>query len=196
MVLNPTAKPKVATAGLVSTSTVVLIALVVFLVSFPAAELPALFKVIVAGLLVAAALLSGGLWWKRVNHLRTWLAEAREQWRSFDNARLASGTTTEITLLSVDAIQPTGSWVTIEWNRFNHVQPAWIEAQSEPIWPGSVLLITPDPAQVRPSAPWPEAYFIRAADCLAWAPSEGRPIASLLTSPIQQGEGSIQHRQG
>jgi hypothetical protein len=99
---------------------------------------------------------------------------AANRWRSFDNAKLASGTTTEVTLLSVDAVQPTGAWVTIMWNRFNHVQRAWIEALPEPLWPGSVLLIAPDPTQVIPSTPWPETYFIRAADCLAWAPAEGR----------------------
>lgn len=175
MILNPTMKPKVATAGLVSTSTVVLIALILFSASVPAAELPNLFKVIVGGLLVAATLLSAGLWWKRVNHRRTWLTEATEKWRTFDNAKRASGTTTEVTLLSVDAVQPTGSWVTIRWNRFNHIQPAWIEALPEPLWSGAVLLIAPDPAQVMPNAPWPEAYFIRAADCLAWAPADGRP---------------------
>lgn len=195
MVQNPTVNSKVATAGLVTTSTVVLIALVLFLAFVLPAELPSLFKVIVGGLLLAAALLIGGLWWKRVNDRRAWLADATERWRSFDNAKLAGGTTTEVTLLSVDAVQPTGSWVTIKWNRFNHVQPAWIEALPEPLWPGAVLLIAPDPAQVMPSTPWPEAYFIRAADCLAWAPSAGRPAASLLASPMQQREGSIQRRQ-
>lgn len=187
MVPNPTVKPKVATAGLVLTSTVVLIAFVFFLVFVLAPDLPSLLKAVIGGLLIAAALLLGGLWWNRLNRRRTWLVDATERWRSFDNAKLTSGTTTEITLLTVDARQPTGSWVTILWHRFNHVQPAWIEALPEPLWPGAVLLITPDPAQVMPSAPWPEAYFIRAADCLAWAPSEGRPVASLLASPIQQG---------
>jgi hypothetical protein len=175
MVLNPTVKPKVATAGLVLTSIVVLIGIVVFLGSVLSAEIPSIFKLIVGGLLVAVALLSGGLWWRRLNHRRTWVIDATEKWRAFDNAKLASGTTTEVTLLSVDAIQPTGSWVTIRWNRFNHVQPAWIEALSEPLWPGAVLLIAPDPVQVMPEAPWPETYVVRTADCLAWAPADGRP---------------------
>lgn len=185
MVLNPTLKPKVATAGLASTSTAVLIALVLFLASVPAAELPSLFKVVFGGLLLAAALLSAALWWKRINRRRTWELDATEKWRTFDNAKLASGTTTEVTLLSVDAVQPTGSWVTIRWNRFNHVQPTWIEALPEPLWPGSVLLIAPDPAQVMPKAPWPETYLIRAADCLAWAPAEGRHAeASAVTQNV------------
>lgn len=190
MVLNPTVKPKVATAGLVLTSTAVLIALVLFLVYGLAAGLNSLLKISFGGLLLAAALLVGGLWWKRVNQRRFWLADATEKWRSFDYAKLASGTTTEVTLLSVDAVQPTGSWVTILWNHFNHVQPAWIEALPEPIWPGAILLIAPDPTQVMPSAPWPETYFIRAADCLAWAPGDGRPAGRHPPSAIQPSRDS------
>lgn len=175
MVLNPTVKPKVVTVGLVMTSTVVLVALVLFLAFILAAGPPFLSKIIVGCLFVAAGLLLGGLWWNRVSRRRTWVLGATEKWRTFDNAKLASGTTTEVTLLSVDAVQPTGSWVTIRWNRFNHVQPAWIEGLPEPLWPGAVLLIAPDPAQVSPGAPWPETYFISSTDCLAWAPMDGRP---------------------
>ena len=182
MVLNPTVKPKVATAGLVLTSTVVLVALVLFLAFVLATGLPPILKVVVGGLLMVTVLLLAGVWWKRVNHRRTWLAVSTERWRSFDDAKLASGTTTEVTLLSVDAVQPTGSWVTIKWNRFSHVQPAWIEALPEPIWPGAVLLVAPDPAQVRPSAPRPETYFIRAEECLAWAPVEGRSTEASAVS--------------
>ena len=191
MVVNPAVKPKVATSGLVLASTVVLIALVLFLAYVPTGDLPSLVKVVVGSVLLAAVLLLVWLWWKRADQCRRWLATATEKWRSFDNAKLASGTTTEVTLLSVDAIQPTGSWVTIKWNRFNHVQPAWIEALPEPIWPGAVLLINPDPAQVMPSAPWPEAYLIRAADCLAWAPAEGRHAMSDPASTTQPGSNFV-----
>ncbi len=183
MVVNPTVKPRVVTPGLVWASTVVLVALVLFPVFVAPTELPSLWRVVVGGLLLAAALLLGALWRKRVNQRKTWLAEATERWKSFDKAKLASGTTTEVTLLDVDAIQPTGSWVTIRWNRFGHVQLAWMEALSEPLWPGAVLLISPDPAQVMPGAPWPEAYFISAADCLAWAPADGRPDGA---SPVSR----------
>lgn len=182
MVLNPTVKPKVVTAGLVLVSTVVLIALVLFLVVFPVTGLSSLSAVVTAGLLMGAALLLGGVWWKRTVLRRTWLLDATERWRSFDSAKLARRATAEVTLISVDAIQPTGSWVTIKWNRFNHVQPAWIEALPEPLWPGVVLLIAPDPAQVMPGAPWPDTYFIRASDCLAWAPTDGRPDEACAAS--------------
>ncbi|RWW91385.1 MULTISPECIES: hypothetical protein [Paenarthrobacter] len=79
-------------------------------------------------------------------------------------------TTAEVTVLSVDSPQPTGAWITIRWNRFDYIQPAWIEALAEPIWPGSVLLIRPDPEQVRPGTPWPATYSIAGDHVLTWAP--------------------------
>ncbi|WP_139204935.1 hypothetical protein [Arthrobacter sp. OV608] len=191
MVVNPTVKPRVVTPGLVLASAGVLIALVLFLVVVIATELSSLWQVVVGGLLLAIALLVGALWRKRVNQRNTWLADATERWKSFDKAKLASGTTTEVTLLSVDAIQPTGSWVTIRWDRFDHVQSAWIEALPDPVWPGSVLLISPDRAQVMPGAPWPDTYYIRAADCLAWAPHDGRPVMLRAPSVVQPGYPSI-----
>jgi hypothetical protein len=174
MVVNPAVKPRVATTGLVLTSAVVLILLAFVPLSIGASELPAVIKIVVASGLLATVLLLSWLWWKRQAQRRAWAANAEARWRSFNDARINNGTTTEVTLLSVDAVQPTGAWVTIMWNRFNHIQRAWIEALPEPVWPGSVLLIAPDPAQVMPSTPWPATYFIRAADCLAWAPAEGR----------------------
>ncbi len=190
MVVNPTVKPRVVTPGLVGASAVVLVAVVLFLVFVVAAEPPSLWELLVAGLLLAAALLLGALWRKRVNQRNTWLVDATERWKTFDKAKLASGTTTEVTLLSVDAIQPTGSWVTIRWNRFSHVQSAWIEALAEPLWPGSVLLISPDHAQVMPGVPWPDTYFLRAADCLAWAPHDARPAMLQAPSAVQPGNRS------
>lgn len=185
MAMNPVVKPVVATAGLVSASAVALIMLAMTLRYIPAADLPFSMKIVIAALPLTTALYVGWLWWSRTNRRRTWEAAAAEQWRSFDNAKLANGTTTELTLLSVDAVQPTGSWVTVAWNRFNHVQPAWLESLPEPIWPGSVLLIAPDPAQVMPGAPWPDTYFIRAVDCLAWAPGDGRPTTPQVPTSIR-----------
>lgn len=71
------------------------------------------------------------------------------------------------------------------------VQSAWIEALPEPLWPGSVLLISPDHRQVMPGAPWPDTYFLRAADCLAWAPHDGRPTVLQAPSAVQPGNRSI-----
>lgn len=194
MVVNPAVKPRVGTSGLVVASTVVVIAIALFLGAITAWAFPFVLNAAIGGILLTSLLLLAWLWWNWAARRRTWLTTTAEKWQLFDAAKRSSGTTAELTLLSVDAVQPTGSWVTIRWNRFNHVQPAWIEALPEPIWPGSVLLIAPDPAQVMPGAPWPEAYLIRAADCLAWAPSEGRPTQASPPTTIQPGRNHASPR--
>jgi hypothetical protein len=168
---NPVLRPKVATPGLVLTSAGVL-TLVGYL-AFSITTSSGMGGVLVLGAfaVLVAAVVSGATWFVRLRRRRDWLVAAEEKWRHFDDAKRSQGTTTEITVLSVDALEPTGSWITIKWNRFEHVQPAWMEALPEPIWPGSVLLISPDPAQVRPGTPWPSTYYIHAAECLAWAPT-------------------------
>jgi hypothetical protein len=163
---NPALKPKVATPLLIVASA----ATILF-----AAVMPTLRpgSILLQWMLVAVAL--GGLviilfWVHRVHRQRGWQASADSRWNALERAKRDHGTTTEITVLSVDGLQPTGSWITIRWNRFDHVQPAWIEALPEPIWPGSVLLISPDHAQVRPGSPWPATYRITGDRVLAWAP--------------------------
>ncbi len=167
---NPVLKPKLATPALILSSVATLICVIYLVGSVTVYGQSAMFRVqaILATVLLAAAL--GAIWFARALRLRSWTAAAINKWNRFDDLKRARGTTTEVTVLSVDAIEPTGSWITINWNRFDHVQRAWLEALNEPIWPGSVLLISPDPAQVLPGAPWPATYYIRASDCLAWAP--------------------------
>lgn len=170
---NPALRPKLATPALVLTSVAISIC-VAFLLGIMAASWPPdllLQATALAALL--ATTIAGTLWLTRVRRLRLWTAAANEQWNRFDEVKLALGTTAEVTVLSVDSLEPTGSWITIRWNRFDHVQRAWIEALPDPIWPGSVLLISPDPAQVGPGAPWPSTYYIQASNCLAWAPIQG-----------------------
>lgn len=169
---NPVLRPKVATPGLVLTSAGVL-GLVGYL-AFGITTSSGISGLLMLGAfaLLLAAIACGATWFVRLRRRRIWMLAAEEKWRHFDEAKGTQGTTTEITVLSVDALEPTGSWITIRWNRFEHVQPAWIEALAEPIWPGSVLLISPDPAQVRPGAPWPQTYYIHAPRCLSWAPTK------------------------
>lgn len=169
---NPVIKPKVATPALTLASAAVLILVAYFAVAsatssplsgpFLLGDLAALVGVVVLGL----------VWFVRMRRRDAWMVAAGEKWRHFDEAKRTHGTTTEITVLSVDALEPTGSWITIKWDRFDHVQQAWIEPLPQPIWPGSVLLISPDPTQVRPGAPWPQTYYIQAPRCLSWAPTK------------------------
>jgi hypothetical protein len=164
---NPVIRPKLATPTLVLASVVALIAIVSLLVALVRGASP---EILMAGglavLVLAGAL--GFIWLARVRQRRKWMLDAVQKWHYFDNARSSHRTTTEITVL------------TINWNRFDHIQRAWIEAVPEPIWPGSVVLLTPDPAQVRPGQPWPQTYYIRAADLLAWAPPK-HPTSRLWT---------------
>ncbi|MEO5318144.1 hypothetical protein PV761_06105 [Arthrobacter sp. CC3] len=166
---NPVLKPKLATPALILSS--VAIAMCFVYLVWAAASGPAnLSLLLTASMALLAAAAAGAVWLVRARRRRSWLAGAIEQWDRFNDMKRSSGTTAELTVVSVDALEPTGSWITIRWNRFDHVQRAWIEALSEPIWPGSVLLISPDPAQVMPGAPWPATYYIRASNSLAWAP--------------------------
>lgn len=183
MEVNPVLKPKVATPALVLVSVAVLACVVCLAAAVGGTWLPlgASATLGIAFLLAAAAVAT--VWLARGRRRRSWMADAREQWKNFDEAKRMNGTTAEVTVLSVDALEPTGSWITIKWRRFNHFQVAWLEALSEPIWPGSVLLIAPDPAQVRPGEPWPATYYIQAPRCLAWAPAAARTSLTNVRHP-------------
>lgn len=170
MVANPALKPKLATPALVLTSVAVSVCAAYLLGTMAASWPPTLLLQATALSALLATTVAGAVWLARLLRLRRWTAAANEKWSRFDGVKLAHSTTAEVTVLSVDSLEPTGSWITIRWSRFEHIQRAWIEALPEPIWPGSVLLISPDPAQVRPGAPWPSTYYIQASNCLAWAP--------------------------
>ncbi|MGO4857657.1 hypothetical protein [Arthrobacter sp. 2MCAF14] len=172
MVSNPVIKPKVATPALILASAAVALCAAYFLGNLAHSWSLDTAHMLGSAAEVSSAAIVGAVWLVRFRRRRAWLVEANAKWRHFEDARRTHGTTTEITVLSVDALDPTGSWITINWNRFGHVQPAWLEALAEPIWAGSVLLISPDPTQARPGAPWPAAYFIQASNCHAWAPSK------------------------
>lgn len=184
MISNPVIKPKLATPALILASAVVALC-VAYLVRSLALSWP-LDAVQLLGwaAVLSSAVIVGTIWLVRSSRRRAWLLESSAKWRHLEDARRTHRTTAEITVLSVDALEPTGSWITINWNRFGHVQSAWLEALAEPIWAGCVLLISPDPTQVRPGAPWPATYFIQASNFLAWAPGtfsvprlSGRAIA-------------------
>lgn len=170
MVSNPVIKPKVATPALVLASAVLALCAVFVLQNLTESWPPDAVQVFGWAAVLLSTLIVSMIWLIRMRRRRDWLADARVTWSHFEEAKRAHRTTAEITVLSIDALEPTGAWITINWNRFGHVQRAWMEALEEPIWVGSVLLISPDPAQVRPGAPWPATYFVQASNFLAWAP--------------------------
>ena len=179
MSTNPVIRPKLATPAIILASAVVFLAAALVLSTLPNG-VPSDILMLGGPVLLLAAGAICAVWLTRIRRRRLWTRAAEEKWNHFESARQRHRTTTEITVLSVDALEPTGSWITIKWNRFDHVQRAWIEAVPDPIWPGSVVLLTPDPAQVSPGRPWPQTYYIRASDLLAWAPSK-RPMSRLRT---------------
>ncbi|BCW58536.1 hypothetical protein StoSoilB20_18830 [Arthrobacter sp. StoSoilB20] len=166
MQMNPVLKPRLATPALIATSAVTLVLAVILMVLSFTISGTAWLPVALTTPCVVVLL----FWAQRLRGQRQWQAESAAKWKRLEDLKVAAGTTTEVTVLTVDALQPTGSWITIRWNRFDYIQPAWIEALPDPIWPGSVLLIQPDPTQVQPGAPWPETYRISGDHVLAWAP--------------------------
>lgn len=166
MQMNPVLRPRVATPALIVASAVTLVlAVILAVLSFTISGTAWLLVALTTLCLVVLL-----FWAQRLRSQRQWQTETAAGWKRLESLKSAGGTTTEVTVLTIDALQPTGSWITIRWNHFDYVQAAWIEALSEPIWPGSVLLIRPDPLQVRPGAPWPETYRISGDHVLAWAP--------------------------
>lgn len=125
----------------------------------------------IASILLILLVLLALRWSTKVRRARNWTKNAQHQWQQLETVRQTGGTTAEITVLSVQEVQPTGAWVTINWDQFGYQQPAWIEGRGGTYWPGSVLLITPDPGQVHVGQPWPKTYRIAETDCRAVAPS-------------------------
>ena len=167
---NPMVKPEIATTPLVAGSSIVAVCLaivtgVVFAGWPPAPWLTALWSIII----VIAALFA--LRWVLVTgRKKRWNHFANQQWQHLAEVKAGRQTTTEITILEFLDVQPTGAWATIRWERFGYTQPAWIENCPFALWPGSVLLISPDPSQINVGAPWPHTYYLGAARCYAIAP--------------------------
>lgn len=168
--MNPMIRPSVATAPLVIWS--VLISLcALYIVPATLANWPAPpWLITIATLFVVIFAVLALRWVLKVRRARVWDVNAQRMWQQFEDVRLDGGTTTEVTVLSVQEVQPTGAWVTINWSQFGYTQPAWIEGKGGTYWPGSVVLITPDPMQVHVGLPWPQTYRIAESACLAVAP--------------------------
>lgn len=170
MVMNPMIKPAIVSAPLLGWSIVAfpctLVLVPATIANWPA---PAWIVATASTLLIISALLVLR-WTAKVRRARRWTENAQRLWQAFEAARQTGSTTTEVTVLSVEEVQPTGAWVTINWDQFGYRQAAWIEGAGGTYWPGSVLLITPDPNQVHIGQPWPPTYRIAEGDCRAVAP--------------------------
>ncbi|MCQ9163918.1 hypothetical protein [Arthrobacter sp. STN4] len=168
---NPMVRPQIYTGPLVATTTVaaflLIVAAVIVIFGWPPLRGAWIFLAVTVA---AGALLAWG-WSKRLHQRALWDQFATRQWDYMARAKEEHETTTEITVLGFQESHPTGAWATIRWEKFGYVQPAWIANGSFPIWPATVLLIRPDPAQIMVGYPWPATYYIGPHDCLAVAPA-------------------------
>lgn len=134
---------------------------------------------VVGWALVAIAIVLAGIaaaiWFVKIHRSKAWITHAIQQWEHFATVKSQLRVTTEITVLDIHSLDPTGTWVTIRWDKFGHVQRAWMEAIPDEIWRGSVLLISPDPAQIQVHGPWPVVYYLLATDYHAFAATEALP---------------------
>ena len=170
MTANPMIRPAVVSAPLIVTS-VATGPWLIYAAAATVANWPApVWLVITTATLLAVALIVVFMWTRRLRRSHQWDLDARLQWQKLRAVKANSGTTTEVTVLSIDEVQPTGAWATVKWNRFGYVQEAWLESGPFAFWASSVLLINPDPNQVHVGQPWPATYSIRSYDCRAIAP--------------------------
>lgn len=168
--MNPMIRPSVASTPLIMWSVLVGLC-AAYAIPAAIANWPApVWLTTIATLFVVLLAVLALRWVLKVRRARVWDVNAQRLWQQFEGARLAGGTTTEVTVISVQEVQPTGAWVTINWEQFGYTQPAWIEGKGGTYWPGSVILITPDPTQVHIGQPWPRTYRIAEMDCKAIAP--------------------------
>ena len=170
---NPFVKPKVLTGWLLFASIAAALCLAFstsLILLSPVAS--SLWLLVVLSLVFATAL--AAIWLARERRAKRWTAKAIEQWQRLEMTRRQMGTTTEVTILTIDVVEPTGTWVTLRWNQFDHVQRAWMEALPDEIWEGAALLICPDPEQIQLRSPWPPIYYLRATSYHGFAPAAAR----------------------
>ncbi|WP_129545523.1 hypothetical protein [Arthrobacter dokdonensis] len=172
---NPMVKPQTSSGWAVTLSVISCVCLIVAVRLFtnqPAAWTSGLVFMAVTILPAGGA---AAIWIVKMRRTKTWITNAIQQWEHFAAAKSCLGVTTEITVLDIHSLDPTGTWITIRWDKFGHVQRAWMEAIPDEIWRGSVLLISPDPAQIQVHGPWPEIYYLMAANYHAFASADALP---------------------
>ncbi|WP_146070339.1 hypothetical protein [Arthrobacter sp. GMC3] len=172
---NPMVKPQASSGWAVTLTVISCVCLAIATRMFWGQFSPAA----VGWFLVAAAVLLAGvaaaIWFVKIRRTKAWITHAIQQWEHFTAVKSQLGVTTEVTVLDIQALDPIGTWVTIRWDKFGYVQRAWMEAIPDEIWRGSVLLISPDPAQIQVHGPWPEIYYLMAIDYHAFAAAQALP---------------------
>lgn len=172
---NPMVKPQISSGWAVTLTVISCVCLATALRLYLAQ--PSATAVGVA--LVAAAIILAGIaatiWFIKIRRTKAWITHAVQQWEHFAAVKSRLGVTTEVTVLDIHSTDPLGAWATIRWNKFGHIQQAWVEALPDVIWRDSVLLISPDPVQIQVHGPWPEIYYLTAAAYHTYAAADALP---------------------
>ncbi|WP_269939253.1 hypothetical protein [Arthrobacter sp. HY1533] len=172
---NPMVKPRTSSGWAVTLTVVSCVCLATAIRLFLGEAAAA----VVGWALVAAAVILAGvaaaIWFVKIRRSKAWITHAVQQWEHFAAVKGHLRVSTEITILDIHATDPLGAWATIRWDKFGHIQRAWVEALPDEIWRGSILLISPDPAQIHVHGPWPDIYYLMAADYHAYASAAAVP---------------------
>lgn len=180
---NPMVKPQTSSGWAITLTVISCVCLATalrFFLAQPSSSAAALAFLATA---IALAGLAAAIWCVKIRRTKAWITNAVQQWGHLSAAKRQLGVTTEVTVLDICSTDPLGAWVTIRWDHFGHIQRAWVEALPDEIWRDSVLLISPDPAQIQIHGPWPEIYYLMAADYHSYAAAAALPY---LTDPKYQ----------
>lgn len=172
---NPMVKPQTSSGWAVTLTVISCVSLIVavrLFISQPGAWGAGLTFAAIAIILAGSA---AAIWLVKIRRTKAWISNAVQQWEHFAAVKKQLDVTTEVTVLDIQSTDPLGAWVTIRWDKFGHVQRAWVEALPDEIWRGSALLISPDPAQIQVHGPWPETYYLLAAQYHTYASVEALP---------------------
>lgn len=180
---NPMIKPQTSSGWAVTLTVISCVCLAIAIRMFLAQPAVAAVGWAVLSAAIILVGIAAAIWFVRIRQRKAWITNAVQQWEHFSAVKNQLGVTTEVTVVDIHSTDPLGAWITIRWEKFGYVQRAWVEALPDEIWRDSVLLISPDPSQIRVHGPWPEIYHLMAADYHAYASAAAIPY---FTNPKYQ----------
>lgn len=172
---NPMVKPQTSSGWAVTLTVISCVCLAIAVRVYLAQSSASAASLVFVAMAIVLAGVAAAIWFVKIRRMKAWITTAIQQWEHFSTVKSRLGVTTEVTVLDIHALDPTGTWVTIRWDKFGYVQRAWMEAIPDEIWRGSVLLVSPDPTQIQVHGPWPEIYYLMAMDYHAFASAQALP---------------------
>lgn len=125
---NPMVKPQTSSGWAVTLTAISCVFLATAIRLFLAQQAPALVGWVLVAAAVMLASIAAAIWFTKIRRFNAWITHAVQQWEHFSTVKSQLGVTTEITVLDIHSLDPTGTWITIRWEKFGYVQRAWMEA--------------------------------------------------------------------